>query len=123
METPHGVPSMIRGLAFAVLTRRGEGLGARLAGVRVVEAARGEETGAFRGLLGEDELGVLAVDQEVLDAVPPDDRRRKDRALPVVIPFSLPRRWSEAGRGRDYVAALIRRAVGYHVKLGEGPSR
>ena len=113
---------MIRGLGFAVLARRGEALGAKLAGVRVVEAVPGDEAATFRELLGEDRLGVLAVDQEVLDLVPADDRRRKDRALPVVIPFALPRRWSEAGRGRDYVAALIRRAVGYHVKLGEGSS-
>jgi V/A-type H+-transporting ATPase subunit F len=114
---------MIRGLGFAVLARRGEGLGARLAGVRVVEAGAGDEAASYRRLLAEDGLGVLAVDQEVLDLVPADDRRRKDRALPVVIPYALPRRWSEAGRGRDYVAALIRRAVGYHVKLGEGSPR
>jgi V/A-type H+-transporting ATPase subunit F len=114
---------MIRGLGLAVLARRGEGLGPRLAGVRVVEAGRGEEAARFRELLAGDDLGVLAVDEEVLDLVPADERRRKDRALPVVIPFALPRRWSEAGRGRDYVAALIRRAVGYHVKLGEGPTR
>lgn len=120
MEPGRPVQSMIRGLGLAVLARRGEGLGARLAGVRVVEVVPGEEATTFRQLLGEDRLGVLAVDQEVLDAVPADDRRRKDRALPVVIPFALPRRWSETGRGRDYVAALIRRAVGYHVKLGEG---
>lgn len=123
METSRPAPSMIRGLAFAVLARHGDGLGPRLAGVRVVEATPGDEVMRYRQLLGEEDLGVLAVDQEILDLVPADERRRKDRALPVVIPYALPRRWSEAGRGRDYVAALIRRAVGYHVKLGEGPSR
>jgi V/A-type H+-transporting ATPase subunit F len=113
----------IRGLGFAVLARRGDGLGPRLAGVRVVEAAPGDEVASFKRLLAEEGLGVLAVDQELYELVPLDDRRRKDRTLPVVIPFAVPRRWSETGRGKDYVAALIRRAVGYHVKLGEGPSR
>jgi V/A-type H+-transporting ATPase subunit F len=113
-----------RKLELAVLARRGHGLSARLAGVRVVEAAPGQEAAAFHELVREERLGVLAVDQELLDLVPPEDRLRRDRPLPVVIPFAVPRRWSEAGRGRDYVAALIRRAVGYHVKLGEGgPSR
>ena len=121
MDPTRAAQSMIRDLGFAVLARRGEGLGARLAGVRVIEVAPGDEVASVRLLLAEEKLGVLAVDQRVLDLVPADDRRRKDRALPVVIPFTVPRRWSEAGAGRDYVAALIRRAVGYHVKLGEEP--
>jgi V/A-type H+-transporting ATPase subunit F len=36
----------------------------------------------------------------------------------VVLPFALPRRWSDEGKGQAYVAAIIRRAVGYGVKLG-----
>lgn len=123
MEATRAAHAMVPDLGFAVLARSGEGLGLRLAGVRVVEAARGHELARFKELMDEERLGVLAVDQEVFDAVPADERRRRDRALPVVIPFALPRRWMEAGRGRDYVAALIRRAVGYHVKLGEGASR
>ena len=123
MEPARASHSTLRGLAFSVLARCGDGRGPRLAGVRVVEASPGDEAARFRQMLAEDGLGVLAVQQDVLDVVPADDRRRKDRALPVVIPFALPHRWSDAGRGRDYVAALIRRAVGYHVKLGEGSSR
>ena len=37
--------------------------------------------------------------------------------VPVLLPFALPRRWEEAGRGEEYVATLIRRAIGYHVKI------
>ncbi|HUL58654.1 MAG TPA: V-type ATP synthase subunit F [Anaeromyxobacteraceae bacterium] len=104
---------------LAVVVRPGEGLGFRLAGVRVEEVARGGEAAAFRALLAEPELGVAAVEEEVLAAAPERLlRRARERGLPVVLPFALPRRWGEEGRGRAYVAALIRRAVGYGVKLG-----
>jgi V/A-type H+-transporting ATPase subunit F len=36
----------------------------------------------------------------------------------MLLPFGLPDRLGGEGRGRAYVAALIRRAVGYGVKLG-----
>jgi len=54
----------------------------------------------------------------VLRAVPEAIlRRAAARGLPVLLPFALPRRFGEAGRGQAYVAALIRRAIGYHIKL------
>ena len=97
---------------LAVVVRPGDALGFRLAGARVEETAPGGEVAVFRRLVADPELGVLA-------AVPVHLlRRARERGLPVVLPFALPRRWSEEGRGRAYVAALIRRAVGYGVKLG-----
>jgi len=75
------------------------------------------------GLLGEVVTplppGRLREEEELLGAVPPRTlRRARERGVPVVLPFPLPRRCSDDGRGRAYVAALIRRAVGYAVKLG-----
>lgn len=110
-------------LRLRVVVRPGTGLGLRLAGAALEEVAPGAEAGAFRRLLGDPELGVLAVEEEVLRAVPERLLRRAHaRGLPVLLPFALPARWGDAGRGRAYVAALIRRAVGYGVKLtGGGP--
>lgn len=103
-----------------VVTRPGDGLGFRLAGVAVEEVPGGEEAARFRRLLGDATLGVLAVENEVLRAVPEAIlRRAAARGLPVLLPFALPRRFGEAGRGQAYVAALIRRAIGYHIKLAE----
>ena len=74
----------------------------------------------MRELFSDPTLAVLAVETEVLDSVPePLLRRAAERGLPVILPFTLPRRLSEAAGGRAYVAALIRRAIGYHVKLEE----
>ncbi len=106
-------------LRLEIAVRPGEGLGFRLAGVATHEVAPGEEPARLRELLGDPAIGVLAVETEVLRFVPEHLlARAAARGLPVVLPFALPRRYGEAGRGREYVAALIRRAVGYHVKLG-----
>ncbi len=106
-------------LGLAVAVRPGDALGFRLAGATVEQVPTGGEAAAFRRLVAERRTGVLVIEEELLGAVPPRlVRRARDAGLPVILPFALPRRWGEAGRGRAYVAALIRRAVGYAVKLG-----
>ncbi len=108
-------------LSVAVAVRPGDGLGFRLAGVAVEEVPPGGEGAAFRRLLADPRAGVLVVEEGLLEAVPARLlRRARERGLPVVLPFALPRRIGEEGRGRAYVAALIRRAIGYGVKLGGG---
>lgn len=120
MPAPTPAARERRPTGFKVATRPGDGLGFRLAGAEVVEVAPGEEAARFRALLSEAQLGVLAVESELLAAVPEAlVRRAAARGLPVLLPFALPRRYAEAGRGEAYVAALIRRAIGYHIKLGE----
>jgi len=112
-----------RGLRLAVAVRPGDAGGFRLAGAEVHEVAPGEEAAAFRDLVGDPRLGVLAVEEALLAAAPPRQlARARERGLPVVLSFALPRRWGEAGRGQSWVAELIRRAVGYGVRLGpSGP--
>jgi V/A-type H+-transporting ATPase subunit F len=106
-------------LGLAVVVRPGDGLGFRLAGATVEEVPPGGEGAAFRRLVTDPRAGVLAVEEELLRAVPARlVRRARDAGVPVILPFALPRRWGDAGRGREYVAAIIRRAVGYGVKLG-----
>ncbi len=108
-------------LRLAVAVRPADERGFRLAGVPVEAVLPGEEAAAFRRLLGDPGLGVVAVEEELLRAVPARLlARARQRGLPVLLPFALPRRLAEEGQGRAYVAALIRRAVGYGVKLGGG---
>jgi V/A-type H+-transporting ATPase subunit F len=116
-----GPPRPARSLRLAMAVRPGDAGGFRLAGAEVREVAPGEEPAAFRELLGDPHLGVLAVEEELLAAAPPRLlARARERGLPVVLPFALPRRWGEPGRGQSWVAELIRRAVGYGVRLGAG---
>jgi V/A-type H+-transporting ATPase subunit F len=103
-----------------VVTRRGDSLGFRLAGVGVDEVATGAEATRFQTLLADPAIAVLAVESQVLAAVPePLLERAARRGRPVILSFSLPSRTVEPSPGRAYVAALLRRAIGYHVKLGE----
>ena len=114
---------LVHPLRAAVAVRPGDDLGFRLAGADVREIPEGDEATAFRALLSDPRLGVLCVEEALLAAAPPRLlARARARGLPVLLPFALPRRWGEAGRGQAWVAALIRRAVGYGVKLGSaGP--
>jgi V/A-type H+-transporting ATPase subunit F len=110
-----------RTFGLAVAVRPGDALGFRLAGAAVEEVAPGAELQVFRRLLADEHLGVVAVEEELLRAVPEHlVKRARARGVPVILPFALPRRLGEEGRGRAYVAALIRRAVGYGVKLAGG---
>jgi len=112
-ETGRRTPRLV------VAVRPGDALGFRLAGADVESMAPGDEAAVWRRVTSDPSAGVLAVEESVLGAVP--DRlvkRTRDRGLPVVLPFTLPRRWSDEGKGQAYVAAIIRRAIGYAVKLG-----
>ncbi len=114
-------PQDTRPRTLLVMVRPGDALGFRLAGVEVQEVAPGEEEAALRALRQRPRLGVVAIEESVLAAAEtPARRRRREADLPVIVPFSLPRRWAEPGHGRELVAAIVRRAVGYHVKLGGG---
>jgi vacuolar-type H+-ATPase subunit F/Vma7 len=100
--------------------REEDALGFRLAGVRVEAVGAGHEAEALRALRRDPSVGVLGVEEEILRAAGEDAAAGRDGGVPLLVPLALPRRWGEAGQGRELVAALVRRAVGYHVKLGEG---
>ena len=103
---------------FKVVTRPGEGLGFRMAGAAVEEVEQGEVAERFKTLLSDPGLGVVAVEEELLERVPEPLLQKLGReGVPVLLPFTFPRRWEEGGRGEEYVATLIRRAIGYHVKI------
>ncbi len=103
---------------FKVAARRGEGLGFRLAGAPVEEIEEGQEAERLKAIVSDPSLGVLAIEETLLDRVPEALLQRVGReGVPVLLPFALPKGWQEAGRGEQYVATLIRRAIGYHIKI------
>jgi V/A-type H+/Na+-transporting ATPase subunit F len=104
--------------SLLILTRPGDGLGFRLAGARVEEIAPGEEQDRLPALLATPGLGVVAADEEILAAVPGPLLGRSARGgLPVIFPFAPPQRLHEPGHAAAYVGELLRRAIGYHVRL------
>jgi len=100
--------------SLIVVTRPGDGVGFRLAGARVEEVAPGEEEARLEPLFRD--AGVLAVEEAV--PVPDALRDRAARAgIPVLFPFTLPRHLGAGSTAESYVGMLIRRAIGYHVRL------
>lgn len=101
-----------------VVTRPGAGLGFRLAGVPVEEVAEDGAAERLAAIVEEPGLGLLAVDDALVPHMPQTVLERVTRnGVPIVLPVTLPGRWEGGVGGEDYVAALIRRAIGYHIKL------
>lgn len=68
-------------------------------------------------LLERADLAVLLVEEPVLEGLAPETRRRLDRsARPVVVPFPGPT-FVSRGSAEDRVVELLRRAIGYRVRL------
>jgi len=96
--------------------------GFALTGVDVIRVT--ESSGSVREVLQaaveNPECGLLIVDQTLLDEV--DERFRAslhERNLPLVIPVPGDLRWTdvEAAPDDEHVARLVRRAVGYQLKV------
>ena len=104
---------------FKVVTRPGEGLGFRMAGAAVEEVEEGEVGGALQGPAGRPRaVGSWPWRRSCSSGCPSRSCRRSvARGSRSCCPSRFPRRWEEAGRGEEYVATLIRRAIGYHVKI------
>ena len=103
---------------LVVAVRPEDALGFRLAGARVEEIAPGEEAARLGPLLAAADAGVVAVEESVIAGAPEGLLEPALRTgLPIVFPFALPRRLAEPGAAETYVGLLIRRAIGYHVRL------
>jgi vacuolar-type H+-ATPase subunit F/Vma7 len=92
--------------------------GFALAGIAADTATR--DTAADTGLdelIRRREAGIVLLQEQLYDALPPDLRARLDRsATPVVVPFPGPS-WAPAPSAEDRIVELLRRAIGYRVKL------
>ena len=99
-----------------VITGPGSSAGFALAGVEVTPAA--DAQAAARKLEELDpRFGVVLIDQRLYGDLPEELRRRLNRAAePVVIPVPGPD-WTEESSAHEYVVDILRRAIGYRVKL------
>lgn len=101
-----------------VLCRPATAAGFALAGI-VADAAddEGAVEAALRGLLARRELGVVLLEEPLYATLAPDLRAQVDRvAQPVVVPFPGPA-WRAAPSAEEQVVELLRRAIGYRVRL------
>lgn len=95
--------------------------GFRLSGVEVIEVEEGEKARVKLGeLLDDDTIGVIAFSSEFTSFIDERTQQKIDRIYrPIVVPIPSKKKVSVVGRA-DYLRGLIRRAIGFEIKLGEG---
>jgi vacuolar-type H+-ATPase subunit F/Vma7 len=105
---------------LALLTRD-LGAGFALAGVEVATAADPEAArAALDAAMGSGTYGIVIVDQELLRGIDETARRSYEAStLPLVIevPGEMAWRAEQEAPTDDYIAQLIRRAVGYQLNI------
>lgn len=73
--------------------------------------------GALQALLQRPEIGVVLLEDSLHQGLGPELRAQVDRvAQPVVVPFPGPA-WRAAPSAEEQVVELLRRAIGYRVRL------
>lgn len=100
-----------------VLTPPDARCGFALTGVEQRTLVPAQLMAELRALIAESEVGLVIVDDRLAGAVPQPalrDLERESRGLLVRLPAPQP----GVLPGEDYVLQLIRRAIGYQVRLG-----
>lgn len=108
--------------SFLVIAPPTAALGFRLAGVPVVDVdPANEEAGraAITAALTRPDAGVVAIEEKLLPFVPDSLRAKIAReGVPMLLPFAAPELGGGEHAGEDWIAAIIRDAIGYHIKVG-----
>ena len=96
-------------------------LGFALTGVEVIRVADpAEARGVLLEAVENREHGLVIVEEELLDSLDAASREAVlARNVPLLIPVRLSLRWASEGKAAedDYVARLIRHAVGYQLNI------
>ncbi len=89
-----------------------------LAGFRPVEVADGAEAGRrLVQMLSDARVGLVLIEAPLHDALDPElQRRLSARPVPLVVPVPAPS-WAEHAAADQVIVELLRRAIGYQVRL------
>lgn len=106
-------------LTIRVVTGPETAAGFSLAGIDV-DVVRGPEEASKRlhRRLADESCGLLVVDEKIVERAEEPLRRRLERAgLPIVVPVPVDMTWREEERSMDYLLRLIRRSIGFHMRI------
>ncbi len=71
----------------------------------------------LRALMQRPDVGVVLLEESLYETLPPELRATTDKvAQPIVVPFPGPA-WRAAASAEEQVVELLRRAIGYRVRL------
>lgn len=102
-----------------VITNPDAGIGFNLAGVDVVVARSAAEARLeLARAINDDSAGVIAMDEDYFAQID-DALRAKTEKLyrPIVVPIPAKLDMAELSEGHEYLAAFIKRAVGFDIRL------
>ncbi len=107
---------------LVVLTKPESASGFRLAGVDVCEATDAESAKRqLMALINDDRTGIIAIDDDLMAEVDERVKEKIDKLYrPIVVPIPAKNRVEPSSARPEYIRRLIRRAVGFDIKLGEG---
>jgi V/A-type H+-transporting ATPase subunit F len=102
-----------------VLTDSETADGFRLAGVEVLVSRGGEETTRLvEKVMEKKECGLILMKEELMEGLAESLLRRLEKAgFPLLIPLPLDMNWWREQRGMEYLLRLIRRSIGYHLRI------
>jgi vacuolar-type H+-ATPase subunit F/Vma7 len=108
----------MKGRRLVVIAGPGLSAGFALAGVPVFEAADGLDAAQqIDHLVDGLHAGVVIIDEALYRDLPEEVRRNLERsAFPVVIPVPGPD-WAAESTAHEYIVEILRRAIGYRVRL------
>ena len=87
-----------------------------LAGVSQHAVPAGEAEGKLRELMQDPDMGLIVIDERLLRSLDDERLRELERGWRGVV-LSLPSPEKAVPEAEDYATRLIRRAIGYHVRL------
>lgn len=101
------------------ITRPGASVGFKCAGVDAVEAERGGEVSTLlQSIQDEGRYGLVVVDEPLLEGVGELVLKRiRKKGLPIIMHINIPEKWEEGPPGESPVVRLIRKAIGYQIKI------
>jgi V/A-type H+-transporting ATPase subunit F len=101
------------------LTDPDTALGFRLAGIETLVLKQGEEIVPYlEELLEQKQTGVVILNEDHLKAVPERLQRRMETSLkPVFVSIPHVRSWREGEKTEEYLIRLLRRVIGYQIKI------
>ncbi len=102
-----------------VITAPGDSLGFRCAGLECREAGPGADVSSMLlSIQAEGKYGLVAIEDRLLmRASEATLKRLKKKALPIILPINVPQSWGPAVGEESPVVRLIRRAIGYQIKI------
>ncbi|GMR04601.1 MAG: hypothetical protein BMS9Abin23_0501 [Thermodesulfobacteriota bacterium] len=115
-----GVKKTESGLrGFLVITGAGGSLGFRAAGFDTLEVADDEDMGRLLlTLQAQGCFGLIAVEERFFFRITDRVMKRINKSgLPIIIHINIPSKWEEREVGESPVVRLIRKAIGYQIKI------